>query len=299
MGGWEQGLKGAGGGALAGAGIGGPIGGVIGGLAGGLAGYFGGGESENDQKNRQMLQDYYNNVMNRQTPQAGPAAQAGYSGFRNNQSDLINRLEALSRGQGPSLAAQQFQQATDRNMASQQALAGGGRGGPMAAFNAANNMGMLGANAAQGSAQARIAEQQMALGMLGQNIQAGRGADESTNQFNAGQTNDMARANLEARLRKMGYDDQTILGILSQMGGQNARQAATPGLGDQLLAGGAGLFALGASQRGSTPPSSPTGTPSVALANAGGSPFNGMGMGGAVGATNAGAPSGFWKRSGF
>lgn len=259
---WQQGGKGAVGGALGGAqlgsmiapGLGTAIGGVAGGLLGGLGGLYGGGESENDQKNRQMLMDYYSNVMGRGTPQAGPAAQAGYSGFRQNQSDLISRLEALSKGQGPSLAAQQFNQATDRNMSQQQALAGSGRGGPLASFNAANNMSMLGANAAQGSAQARIAEQQMALGMLGNQINAGRGADESTNQFNAGQQNDMARANLEARLRKMGYDDNAILGIMSQLGGQNQRQAQTPGMGDQLLAGGAGLFALGASQRGSQIP---------------------------------------------
>lgn len=255
---YTNGFKGAVGGGLSGAGmgmaIGGPMGGLIGGglglLGGGLSGLFGGGESDNDAKMRQMLMDYYNNVQGRQAPQAGPAAQAGYSDFRSNQSDLINRLDAMSKGQGPSLAMQQFQQATDRNMASQQALAAGGRGGPLASFNAANNMGMLGANAAQGSAQARIAEEQMALGMLGQNISAGRGADENTNQFNAGQQNDMQRANLEAKLRAMGMNDQAIQATLAQLGGQNARQAQTPSFADQLMGGGAGLFAFGAGQMG-------------------------------------------------
>lgn len=256
---WEQGIKGGIGGGLGGFGVGGPIGGLVGAGLGFAGGLFGGGESDADKEQRKRLEEYYNQVMNRQAPQAGPAAQSGYSGFRQNQSDLIGRLEALSQGRGPSLAAQQFAQATDRNMAQQQALAGGGRGGPMAAFNAANNMGMLGANAAQGSAQARIAEQQMALGMLGNTIHQGRGADEQTNMFNAGQTNSMSQANLEARLRGMGMNDQAIQAALSGLSGQNARQGG-PGLGDQLLAGGAGLFSFGATQNAKqTPTSMPTG----------------------------------------
>lgn len=249
---WGQGFKGAVGGGLAGAGLGGPVGGVIGAVGGGLAGLLGGGESGNDAKHRSMLMDYYNQVGGgRMAPQAGPAAQSGYSGFRANQSDLIGRLEALSRGQGPSLAAQMFRQTTDRNQAQQAGFANSGRGGPLMAMQAANNMSLLGAQASQGAAGARIAEQNMALGHLGQAITAGRGADESTNQFNAGQQNQMALANLEARLKQMGLDDQTRLQILSQLGGQNQAQMNQPGIGDQLMAGGAGLYAFGASQAAS------------------------------------------------
>lgn len=249
---WEQGLKGAAGGGLAGAGLGGPVGAVIGGGLGFLGGMFGGGENENDARQRQMLMDYFQSVNGRQAPQSGPAAQSAYSGFRQNQSGLISRLEALASGQGPSLASQQFKEATDRNQASQASMANSGRGGPMALLNAQNNMGLLGAQAAQGSASARIAEQQMALQQLGANISAGRGADESTNQFNAGQTNQTALANLDARLKTMGLNDQTRLQILSQLGGQNA-QAHGPGVGDQILAGGAGLYSMGIAQRGQNP----------------------------------------------
>jgi len=248
---WGQGAKGAAGGALAGGSIGGPWGAAIGGAIGGIGGLWGGGgESDAEKQQRQMLMDYYSKVQGREAPQMGPAAQSGYSGFRGNQSDLIGRLEALSKGQGPSLAAQQFQQATDRNMAGQQAMASSGRGGPLGAFNAANNMGMLGANAAQGSAQARTAEQQMALQMLGQNISSGRGADEQTNMFNTGQTNEASAQNLRARLESMGMDDRAIQGILSQLGGQNAQQQGRVGMGDQILAGGAGMFAQGFSGGG-------------------------------------------------
>lgn len=240
--------QGAVGGAMTGASIGGPWGALIGGVAGGAIGGFTGGDTADQGRSRQMLMDYYNSVGGRGAPQAGPAAQSGYSGFRQNQADLISRLEALSKGQGPSLAMQQFQQATDRNVSNQQAMAAGGRGGPLASFNAANNMGMLGANAAQGSAQARIEEQRMALAMLGQNISSGRGADEATNMFNTGQTNETSLANLQARLKSMGLDDSTILGIIGQLQGQNANP--NPGMGPAVLAGGAGAMAWNQSQNG-------------------------------------------------
>jgi hypothetical protein len=246
---WGQGLKGGAGGAMAGFSLGGPIGGLIGGGLGFLGGAFGGGESDQDAQMRRMLQDYYAQAGGRPAPQAGQAAQGGLSSFRGNQQDLVGRLEALSRGQGPSLAAQQFQAATDRNMAAQQSLAQTGRGGPLAAFNAANNMGQLGAQAAQGSAMARVAEQQMALNQLGLTLHGARGSDEEMSRFNAGAQNQTALANLDAQLRSRGMDDQTRLQILSQLGGQNTRQAMTPGLGDQILAGGAGISSFLSSQR--------------------------------------------------
>jgi hypothetical protein len=244
---YGQGLKGAGGGALAGFSVGGPLGAMVGGGLG-LLGGFGGGENENDKRQREMLMQYYNQVGGRQAPQAGPASNSAYSGFRSNQTNLVSRLEAMANGQGPSLAKQQFEQATDRNMRGQQAMAASGRGGPLAQLTAANNMAGLGANAAQGSALARTNEQMQAIGQLGGVIAQGRGADEQTNMFNSQQNNNTALANLDARLRAMGMNDQARLGILSQMGGQNASQRNQVGLGDQILAGGAGMFAQGATQ---------------------------------------------------
>jgi hypothetical protein len=239
--------KGAAGGALAGASIGGPLGALVGGVGGGALAYFGGGENEQDSAQRKRLEELYAQ-MGMPPPQAGPAAQSGYSNFRSNQSDLVGRLEAMSKGQGPSLAAQQFQQATDRNMASQQSMAQSGRGGPLAAFNAANNMGHLGAQAAQGAAQARIQEQQMALNQLGLTLHGARGADEATNQFNANEQNQMSGMNLDAKLRAMGMDNEMRLRILAQMGGQNA-QAHGPQLGDQIMVGGAGMYGMYQSQQ--------------------------------------------------
>jgi hypothetical protein len=237
---WGEGAKGATGGALAGGALGGPPGAIIGGIAGGALGLFGGDNGEDEYKKR--LEAYYADIANRQAPQAGPAAQGGYSDFRGTQRNMIGRLDAMSQGQGPSLAKQQFAQATDRNLGAQQAMSATGRGGAMGAFNAANNMGMLGTQAAQGSAMARTNEQLQAYQQLGLSTYGARGQDESMNQFNAGQQNQTMLANLDARLKSMGLDDATRLALLQQMGGQ----ANQPTLGDQVMAGGAGMFAQGA-----------------------------------------------------
>lgn len=198
-----------------------------------------------DAQKRQM-EEYMRQVQNRGAPQAGQAQQSAMSGFRSNQQDLISRLEAMSKGQGPSLAMEQLRAATDRNNAVQAGMANSGRGGPLAHLTAANNMGRLGAQSAQDSASARIAEQQMALGMLGQNIQAGRGADEDITKFNALQTNFRDQFNVEAQLRARGLDDEAIARIMQQQTMLNSR----PTFGDQLMGGGAGLMSLGATMYG-------------------------------------------------
>jgi hypothetical protein len=247
-----QGLKGAGGGALAGFAVGGPMGALVGGGLG-LLGGFGNGESEAEQAQRQMMMQEYAMMGKRQAPQLGSAQNSAYSGFRQNQTGLVNRLEAMANGQGPSLARQMFEQATDRNMRAQQSMAASGRGGPMAQLTAANNMGMLGAQAAQGGAIARTNEQMQAIGQLGNVIGQGRAADEGTNQFNANQNNQFQIQNLNARLQAMGMNDQMRMSILQQLGSQNQAQAQRPGLGDQIMAGGAGMYAAKMSQKAGMP----------------------------------------------
>jgi len=198
-----------------------------------------------DDVNKRM-EEYYRQVQGRAAPQAGAASQSATSGFRNNQSDLIGRLEAMSKGQGPSLATETLRQATDRNMAQQSSLAQGGRGNAaLAGFTAANNSARLGQQAAGDAATARIAEQQMALGQLGGAINAGRGSDEANSQFNAQQTNFRDQANLEAQLRARGLDDAAIQQILQNQ----MQQAGRPTMGDQLMAGGTGLLGFGASMQ--------------------------------------------------
>jgi len=234
-------VQGAVGGGLAGGAMGGPFGALLGGGLGGLAGAFGG---DPQAEMRDRLRGMEGQFGGRQAPQMGAAAQGAYSGFRSNQADLISRLEALSRGEGPSLAQQQLQAATDRNMRGQQAMAAGARGpsGALAQFQALNNTGMLGAQAAQDAASARIAEQQMALQQLGMTINSGRGADEGMNRFNADAQNQNQYGNLQAQLAQTGMNDRGVLSLL----GMQQQGAQRPSLGSSIMAGGAGMFgALG------------------------------------------------------
>lgn len=247
---WGQAGQGAVGGALGGAAAGsafGPVGTLIGAGAGGILGGIGGYLSGQDQnESRRRMEEYYRRVLDRQAPQAGPAAQANLSSFRGNQSDLVRMLEDQAAGRGPSMAGEQLRAATDRNVRQQAGFAAGqaGSGAGIAAFQAANNIGQLGAQSAQDAGIARIAEINAARQQLGLTLQGARGQDEETGRFNAGQQNEMSRANLEAQLRTMGYNDAAILQIMQGMAPQG------PGLGSQLLAGGAGAFGQMAGSRG-------------------------------------------------
>lgn len=205
-------------------------------------GYAPGSFSIGDILKGRMPQKVY--TPGRADPQAGPAAQAQTSGFRANQQDLISRLEALSRGQGPSLAAEQLRQATDRNMKQQSSIAQTGRGNAaLAGIQASNMSGQLGAQAASDSAAARIAEQQMALQQLGGAINQGRTSDQDLSQFNALQTNYRDQFNIEAQLRARGMNDEQIRAIM-QMKMQAAQAKDQGSFGNQLMAGGAGLLSI-------------------------------------------------------
>jgi hypothetical protein len=215
----------------------------------GVSSFISGGPTGEQKDNRKMLQDYYTQVQGRQMPTLGPTSYGSVSNFRNNQSDLISRLEAMSKGEGPSLAGEQLKAATDRNIRSQAAFANTGRGGPLAAQQAANNTAFLGAQSAQDAAQARIGEQQMALNQLGLTLHGARGADEEMSRFNAGQGNEMKQADLAGRLKAMGLNDDAILRTLGLLSG-NANASATQASGaERILAGGANLLAMTGSGR--------------------------------------------------
>jgi hypothetical protein len=243
---WGQGAQGAVGGAMTGAAIGSVvpvigtgIGAVAGGIIGGGIGLFGGGGAADYEDRLKKLAEGYRQ---RQAPQMGAAAQSGYSDFRRNQAGLVSQLESMARGEGPSAAALQMREAMDRAAGSQASgVAGaGGRGvNAGAAFrNASNNTAAIQAQGARDTATLRAQEQMNAVGMLGQAVAQGRAADENNNQFNAGQTNQVAQANLDAKLRALGINTQAELQAL-----QSAMGAAGPGMGTQLM--GMGASALG------------------------------------------------------
>lgn len=243
-------FKGAAGGAATGAtigSVGGPygavIGGAIGAVGGGLMGYF--GSDDNDPEKKRM-EDFRKQVAERGIPQVGPASLGQVSGYRANQQELVRRLEAMSRGEGPSLATEQLKQATDRNVAQQMSMAQSGRGNAtLANIVASNNIGQLGQGAAQQAAIARIAEQQMAMQQLGGAVQQGRAADEDLSRFNAMQQNFADQANLEAKLRAMGLNDEAILRVMKMQ----QDRAMQPTVGDQLLAGGTGSLGMWAANQ--------------------------------------------------
>lgn len=232
---WGQGAQGAAGGAMAGGAFGGPLGAVIGGGVGGLAGLFGGGGTDEYQD---MLMKLSKGYGNRTAPQADAAAQAGASQLNTNRAALIAQLEAQARGEGPSAAQNQMREAMDRAAGAQSSAAAGagGRGvNSGAAYrNAANNTAAVQAQGARDSATLRSQEQLNATGQLGGVIGQGINSDNALSTFNSGQSNDMARANLMAKLQTMGLNDEAQLRALLGAGGM-----AGPGMGTQLLAGGA------------------------------------------------------------
>lgn len=231
---WGQGFQGAIGGASAGTAVSPGWGTAIGGGLGLLTGLLGDPQEEYRNQLKQLAQGYGN----RQAPQLGYASQSDYSGFRQNQAGLIAQLEAMSRGQGPSAAAIQMREAMDRAAASQASAAAGagGRGinSGAALRGAMNNTAAIQAQGARDTATLRAQEQMNAVGQLGQVLAQGRAADENTNQFNTGAQNDFARANLEAKLRMLGLNDQSQLqALMAAMGN------APPGMGTSVMAGGA------------------------------------------------------------
>lgn len=240
--GWRDsisgGLQGGAGGALAGGSVGGPMGALVGGGLGLLGGLFGGsGEDEQAAEIRRRLM-----AMSEQG--LGPASAAGQSDLRGRQVSHLDQLQALSEGRGPSLAGEMLKGAMDRAQASQAASAanatgrGVGAGGAYRA--AAGNVGSMQQNAAQQMAQLRAQEQLGALGMLGGAIGGARGQDETLGMFNAGESNDMTRANRLMQLQ-----------ALSQAYGANPKTG--PSMGEQILAGGASMFgAMGGRGRQAT-----------------------------------------------
>lgn len=220
MGDWSQGFQGAAGGAMAGSAFG-PWGMAVGGGLGFLGGMMGdGGQSQYQDQLKQLAQQY----SGRQAPQAG------YSDFRGNQAGLIAQLEAAARGEGPSAAAMQMRDAMDKAVAAQTSAAAGagGRGvNPGAAYRqAADNSAAIMQQNNRDTAVLRAQEQATARGQLGGVIAQGRGADEQINV-----------ANMEAKLRQLGLNDEAQLKAL-----MGAMGAAGPGMGTQILAGGANAF---------------------------------------------------------
>lgn len=236
MGDWGQAGQGAAGGAAAGAAFG-PWGAAIGGLAGGVMGYFGGDGGAGEHQ--AMIDRLARGYQGRSAPQMGPANLAGNSQLMGNRAQMIAQLEAQARGEGPSAARLQMQQAADqtRQMMASQASGAGGRGvNAGAAMRNANN---AGAQVMQQNNQnmgiMRAQEQLNAMGQLGSAIGGGIQSDNQQAQFNAGSMNARDLANMQSQMQMLQLNDQSQLQALGLYKGQ-------PGLGTSILAGGASAY---------------------------------------------------------
>lgn len=220
---WGQGAEGAAGGAMAGS-MFGPVGTGVGAVAGGLMGLLGNSGASQYQSQYQDLANQYG----KRQAQQGTAVQSGTA-----QAGLVAQLQAMAAGSGPSAAALQMKQAMDQAAGAQASAAAGagGRGvnAGAALRNASNNTAAIQSNIANQTGQMRVGEQ---LGAINQLVGV-RGQDLQNNQFNAGQTNNMTQANMQAYLNMMQLNQQ---GQLQALGG--AAGAAGPGTGAALMAGG-------------------------------------------------------------
>lgn len=215
---WSQGAQGAAGGAAAGTAILPGWGTAIGAGVGLLSGFWGSdGKQEEQDQLKALAQGYGNRT----------APQAGYSQFRQNQAALIAQLEGMARGDGPSAAQQQMQQAMDRAAGAQASAAAGagGRGvnAGAALRNATNQTAAIQSQGARDTSVLRAQEQANAVSQLGQAIAQGRQADEGVNV-----------ANMGSSLQTMGLDQNGQLQALMAALGLNQ-----PGMGTQLLGAGA------------------------------------------------------------
>lgn len=238
---------------------------------------------EHGDENRDTARAGYDEAGGRRAPQAGRTQLADASRsnaaqinmgpqeqWRQQQMELAGGLGAQARGEGPSVSGAQFRAANDSNLAQQQALAAGARGGnvAMAGRQAAQNVGAFGQQSAQQAAIGRMQEQRSAQQQLGGLLNQGRTSDiglasgqatlqQQTNLANQGAANKFALqqgdmdqnlklANIRAQLAQTGMNDAQQMAYLQQLTGMDAAELAartsqgdTSILGDVISAGGA------------------------------------------------------------
>ena len=147
---------------------------------------------------------------NRQAPQVGVGCQ-----FRDAQAAQIGQLQGLASGTQKTAGELAVQRQAAQQAAQQQALARMARGGDaaLAQRTAANQTAGIGINAAGQAQRAALEGQMAAQGLLTQAAGQARGQDSQ-----------IQLANMDAKLRQMGMDDQTRLAYLAQLTGMDIAQ---------------------------------------------------------------------------
>jgi hypothetical protein len=166
--------------------------------------------------------------------QAGTAAAGSVDatgGFRGQQSNAIDTLQAAAAGTAPSAAQEMLKQQTGANIASQLAMRASARGSNvgMAERAAADNVANLNANQATQSALVRANEQATARGQLGQAIEGARGQDINAQGINANLATDVSKFNTgtaaDVSKTNAGLNTQTSLANSSQWNQSLQQQA--------------------------------------------------------------------------
>ncbi len=149
--------------------------------------------------------------------QGGPeGAQAGESGFRNQQSALADQLLTQTQGQGPGqeLVDRRVRDSTNQGLARIQALQGQGAGQGRAAFQQA---GQLQASARGAAVQGGLEAQLRAQALAGQTLGTGRAQDQQLS---------LENARLQQQSGQFGAQNTQGLFGLAQTGQQAQQQGA-------------------------------------------------------------------------
>ena len=157
--------------------------------------------------------------------------------YGQNQAGLVSMLEAQARGEGPSVAQRQMQDALQRNVSTQQALMASGGNARAAAQQAAS----LGGSIANQTGMARVQEQLGAQGLLGQTLGTFRGQDLQQ----MGMNDQMRQAMLQMELENAGLQQRGRLGMASELTARRGQDLGVPTSGERKLGLLSGL--LGAS----------------------------------------------------
>lgn len=149
------------------------------------------------------------------------APQVGADPYSRNWNGLLTQLQRQADGTGPSLAAQQYQNATNDNIAAQAALArSGNTGAGAAARQAALGAGQAQQGLAAGVAEARTREQMAAQQQLQGAITGAGGAAFQRDALNAQLTSQANQANQAAYLdmlsKQLGISVEQIRALASQ-----------------------------------------------------------------------------------
>lgn len=168
------------------------------------------------------------------------------SPFRAQQDDLVRALQGQANGTAPSLAEMMVNRQRDAAVAQQRSMAASARPdlAGLAQLQAGQNVGAIGADAAQQASMGRLAEQQQAQALLGQVLGGARGQDLQS----GAQRDAMLQALLGQQLQQAGMQQSGNLSLeqmlLQQRLAQMQIDAARVPWWQRALSAGMGILQI-------------------------------------------------------